>query len=46
MKKDDKFLIFLKELMRSLAISLVIVFLFTQFLFQPVRVEGMSMFAG
>ena len=44
MKKDDKFLIFLKELMRSLAISLVIVFLFTQFLFQPVRVEGMSMY--
>ncbi len=43
MKKDDKFLIELKDLIIHFAISVLVVILVTQFLFVPVRVDGSSM---
>lgn len=42
--KDDKFLLVLKDIIKSLAISLVIVFIVTQFIVRPVIVEGLSMY--
>lgn len=43
-KKDDKFLIVLKDFIKSLAISLVVVIVITQFFVRPVRVDGLSMY--
>lgn len=43
-KKDDKFLIMVKEFIKSLVISLIAVIVVTQFFARPVRVEGMSMY--
>lgn len=43
MKKNDKFLDQLKELIISVVIALVVVILATQFIFIPVRVDGSSM---
>lgn len=44
MKTDDKFLILLKDFIKNLAISVVVVIILTQFIMQPVRVEGSSMY--
>lgn len=43
-KKDDKVLLLLKDLISSVIISLVIVVIITQFLFKPVKVDGLSMY--
>lgn len=43
-KKDDKFLLLIKDFIKSLAFSLVLVIIITQFLARPVRVEGLSMY--
>lgn len=43
-KNDDRFLIVLKEFIKSMLISLVFVIVLTQFIVRPVRVEGLSMY--
>lgn len=43
MKKNDKFLNQLKELIISVVIAFVVVLIVTQFIFIPVRVDGISM---
>lgn len=43
-KNDDKFLIALKEFFKTLVFCFIAVFLITQFLVQPVHVEGSSMY--
>ncbi|AGN23746.1 signal peptidase I [Erysipelothrix rhusiopathiae] len=43
-KGDDKFLIAVKDFIKSMVISLVLVILVTQFIARPVRVEGLSMY--
>lgn len=42
-KKDDKFLIALKDIIRTFVIYFVVLFLVTTFLARPIRVEGSSM---
>lgn len=44
MKKDDKFLIFLKDTIKTIVIYVVIAFVLTQFVVRPFRVEGESMY--
>ncbi|WP_159638780.1 signal peptidase I [Erysipelothrix anatis] len=43
-KQDDKFLLLIKDFIKSLIISLIAVFIITQFIARPVRVEGLSMY--
>lgn len=43
MKKDDKFIIFLKDTMKTIVIYLVIIIILTQYIIRPFRVEGESM---
>lgn len=44
MKQDDKFLLALKELIKTLVIAIVSVIILTQFFLLPVKVEGSSMY--
>lgn len=44
MIKDDKFIKFLKETIQMLAVSFLLLFVFTQFLIFPFRVDGESMY--
>ncbi|NLC65072.1 MAG: signal peptidase I [Erysipelothrix sp.] len=43
MKKDDKFILFLKDTMKTIVIYFVAIVLITQFVVRPFRVEGESM---
>lgn len=43
-KKNDRFLDLLKDIIGSFVISLIVVFVITQFLVRPVRVDGLSMY--
>ncbi len=43
MKKNDKFILFLKDIMVTIVIYIVVTVIFTQFFMRPFRVEGGSM---
>lgn len=43
MKKDDKFILLLKDIMKTFLVSIVFLIILTQFFVRPFRVEGESM---